>query len=126
VTSLVSLPASRSARTTVPPMNHPNLNLPVSLPLGLFNPKGWQTVAGGRSDSGDLRRLQENTSTPKAVPERSHVHLPNTRATAKENSMNRSLVAQSWTLLYRRIAFCRRHNMRSHSTASLSPYMRPG
>jgi hypothetical protein len=35
-----------------------------------FNPKGSQTVAGGRSDSGDLRRCRENTSTPKAVPER--------------------------------------------------------
>ena len=36
----------------------------------VFNPKGWQTVAGGRSDSGDLRRRDENTRTPKAVPER--------------------------------------------------------
>jgi hypothetical protein len=39
-----------------------------------FNPKGWQTVAGGRSDSGDLRRRYENTGTPKAVPERRQVH----------------------------------------------------
>jgi hypothetical protein len=31
---------------------------------------GWQTVAGGRSDSGDLRGRRENAGTPKAVPER--------------------------------------------------------
>ena len=32
-------------------------------------PKGCQIVAGGRSDSGDLRRRSESTGTPKAVPE---------------------------------------------------------
>jgi hypothetical protein len=41
-----------------------------------FNPKDWQIVAGGRSDSGDLRWRHENTSTPKAVPERRFIVRP--------------------------------------------------
>jgi hypothetical protein len=48
-----------------------NQATPALSPRTLFlNPKGWQKVAGGRSDSGDLRRRHESPGTPKAVPER--------------------------------------------------------
>jgi hypothetical protein len=65
VTGQTDLSSPERVKHSLVPMLRKGRRL--SMNRSIFNPKGWQTVAGGRSDSGDLRRRLGNNSTPKAV-----------------------------------------------------------